>query len=97
MENPMNITIDNYRLECTCGACPEQYDVFDESETIVGYMRLRHGYFYTECPYTETVVYETTDLRGDGIFYDEDERQYHLRAGIQKLKEFLLTHTNPEV
>lgn len=93
----MNITIDNYRLECTCGGCPEQYDVFDESETIVGYMRLRHGYFYAECPYTETVVYETTDLCGDGIFYDEDERQYHLRAAIQKLKEFLLTHTNPEV
>ena len=93
----MNITIDNYRLECTCGGCPEQYDVFDESETIVGYMRLRHGYFYVEFRPTGTVVYETTDSRGDGIFYDEAERQYHLRAGIQKLKEFLLTHTNPEV
>jgi len=29
-------------LNKTCGACPEQYDVFLEGEN-VGYMRLRHG------------------------------------------------------
>lgn len=84
----MNITIDNYRLECTCGGCPEQYDVFDESETIVGYMRLRNGYFfvYAESPHAG-IVYETKDLRGDGIFYDEEERQYHLKAGIEKIQK----------
>lgn len=89
----MNITIDNYKLVCTCGGCPEQYDVFkineDDSETLVAYMRLRHGIFYASCPFDGPVVYETTDLRGDGIFYDEEERQCHLKAAIQKIKDYL--------
>lgn len=27
----------------TCGACPEQYDVYDMSNKQVGYVRLRWG------------------------------------------------------
>lgn len=34
---------DNIRLECTCGACPEQYDMFID-DTQVGYIRYRWGY-----------------------------------------------------
>ena len=37
-------TINGYRLILTCGACPEQYDVFD-GDRQVGYLRLRHGHF----------------------------------------------------
>lgn len=82
--------IDGYKLVCTCMACPEQYDVFqvneDGTEKEVAYLRLRHGLFYAACPFGGVVVY-TSNVRGDGIFED-DERQYHLNAAIQKVKEF---------
>lgn len=60
----------------TCGACPEQYDVFDAG-TRAGYMRLRHGLFTVECPDT-----------GDGVIVDE-ERVYWLRKGQEAIQEWL--------
>lgn len=59
----------------TCGACPEQYDVF-RGEELVGYLRLRHGHFRADCPYGNT-VYETSAMSGDGEFCD-DEREFFL-------------------
>lgn len=80
-----DIVIDGCRLICTCGACPEQYDVFDDLSTKkIGYLRLRHGYFradYPECG--GRTVYETETM-GDGIF-DEDERLPHLTAAVRAL------------
>lgn len=74
------------RLEQTCGACPEQYDVFLGDEN-VGYLRLRHGYFVAECK-GESVYESTTE--GDGLF-DCDERDYHLNTAkeaiMQRLEE----------
>jgi hypothetical protein len=71
------------RLKMTCGACPEQYDVFNGDDQ-VGYMRLRHGYFRAE--YRGTVVYEANP-NGDGCFR-EDERTYHLnRACLAIMNE----------
>ena len=32
--------IEGLKFVCTCGACPEQYDVFD-GEEMAGYVRLR--------------------------------------------------------
>jgi hypothetical protein len=66
------------RLEQTCGACPEQYDVYDGEEKI-GYLRLRHGFFRAE--YRGKVVY-SSDTRGDGLFADEEERERHLAAAL---------------
>lgn len=70
----------------TCGACPEQYDVFLDGETI-GYLRLRHGYFRADYPCCggET-VYEAYPM-GDGIF-EEDEREHYLNEA----KIALLAH-----
>ena len=35
---------EDYRFECTCGACPEQYDIFRKSDNkYVGYIRCRWG------------------------------------------------------
>lgn len=34
---------DKIRLDCTCGACPEQYDMFID-DTQIGYIRYRWGY-----------------------------------------------------
>lgn len=36
------MNFNGLRFELTCGACPEQYDVYN-GETQVGYVRLRWG------------------------------------------------------
>lgn len=80
--------IGNYKLEKTCGACPEAYDVFLNEEK-VGYLRLRNGYFRAE--YEGEIVYEA-EPDGDGLF-DYEEREGYLNAAIaaidaaRKLKE----------
>lgn len=81
------IIIDGLRLELTCGACPEQYDVFDGTGKQVGYLRLRHGYFRVDVPDCggET-VYEALP-KGDGIF-DDDERYHYLTEAIVAIKNW---------
>lgn len=66
---------DRIQLVMTCGACPEQYDAFlDEKQ--VGYLRLRHGFFYVEYPDCggETIYEAYPD--GDGIFADYERDRY---------------------
>lgn len=70
-----------YTLEQTCAACPEQYDCFDKNHNLVGYLRLRHGYFYAKYPdVSGKLVYEA-NTKGDGIF-EEGERDYYLNQAI---------------
>jgi len=73
-------TIDGYRLVQTCGACPEQYDVYWEDDKC-GYLRLRHGHFRAE--YRDEVVF-TAYPNGDGIF-DTDERTKYLTAAVKAI------------
>jgi hypothetical protein len=66
-------------LKMTCGACPEQYEVFKEGKQ-VAYYRLRHGEFrvdYPECG-GET-IYEAEPL-GDGLFEPEERLNYLTKA-----------------
>lgn len=84
--------LHGYTLVRTCFACPEQYDVYkkneDGVEEQVAYLRLRHGRFRADCPDSNgTTVYTSSDMKGDGIF-DDDEREYFLNAAIEKVKEF---------
>jgi len=80
--------INNYILQQTCSACPEQYDLFDENQNQVAYLRLRHGYFYCDSPdIGHTRVYEANTF-GDGIFH-EDERHIHLKNAIEAVHKFL--------
>jgi len=77
--------IKGYELLMTCGACPEQYDVYRNGK-IVGYLRLRHGYFtasYPECG--GEIVYATGTI-GDGIFV-ESERYKHLKKAIKAINK----------
>lgn len=69
------------RLVLTCGACPEQYDVYLGDEEI-GYLRLRHGRFRAE--YHDKVVYTSTP-RGDGTFADDGERAVELTKACQAI------------
>lgn len=76
---------DKLKVVLTCGACPEQYDVF-LGDLQIGYLRLRHGHFRADYPDVggET-VYEASP-RGDGEFED-DERDYYLRHALKALSD----------
>lgn len=84
-----------YRLDCTCGACPEQYDVFDEEGLLVGYLRLRHGRFRCDRVVDDkhTEIY-AAHPKGDGIF-EADEREQYLTEAIMVLDSVL--HKSNEV
>lgn len=82
---PEDVEIDGLKLVCTCGACPEQYDVFNANGAQVGYLRLRHGYFRADCPEVGGETVYTAQPKGDGIF-DDDERQYYLTEAVAAIK-----------
>lgn len=66
----------------TCGACPEQYDVFDNNGNMVGYVRLRWGELTCEYPDVGGDVIYSADI-GDyltGVFENEKQRMEHLNA-----------------
>ena len=73
---------DCYVLEQTCFACPEQYDLLLDGKCI-GYLRLRHGYFYATYPdITDDnceKVYSAYP-EGDGCFMDHEREKYLTEA-----------------
>lgn len=81
-------TIDGLDLVETCTSCPEQYDVFD-GDTVVGYIRLRGGFFYAAAPYCggEYVLVEEFE-RHDGEFCDEETRGLYLTESVKRLKDW---------
>jgi hypothetical protein len=74
-----------YRLVLTCLACPEAWSVhLDERE--VGYLRLRYGHFTARFPdHNGKMVFETTQIQGDGCFADEKERMRNLKKAITRI------------
>ncbi len=75
---------EKIELAQTCYACPEQYDVYLDKE-IIGYMRLRHGYFRAD--FMGEPVYGVY-TKGYGCF-DDDEREEHLTNAKKAIyKEF---------
>ena len=83
MSKPLEV--DGFRLVCTCGACPEQYEVFD-GEKKVGYLRLRHGHFRCDYPDCGGETLYQSDTKGDGIFHD-DERMPELKRAVEAIKK----------
>lgn len=77
------------RLVLTCGAMPEQYDVFKGSEQ-VAYLRLRHGYFSVEYPDCGGQLLYEAEPMGDGVFEDEERALYLCRA-----KAAIIKHLTP--
>lgn len=76
--------IDGVRLDCTCWACPEQYDAWLGGVRI-GYLRLRHGGFAVEYPNCGGELVYEAEPEGDGRFEDH-ERERHLAAAVAALK-----------
>ena len=62
-------------------AFPEQYDALDGSGNIMGYLRVRWGYFIVWCPdvNSEDVVYEVDLKTRLGFFSSNKKRKKHLR------------------
>ena len=76
------MTPEQIELKMTCGACPEQYDAF-VNDKLVGYLRLRHGYFSVTCPDVGgDVVFETGNVAGDGVFEDRERDHFLTYAKI---------------
>lgn len=69
---------EKIELVQTCGACPEQYDAFIDGE-LVGYLRLRHGYFTVQYSNVSGELVYSAEPKGDGIF-EYDEREGYLAA-----------------
>lgn len=80
-------------LAQTCGACPEQYDAF-VGDKKVAYLRLRHGYFYVQCPDVgEGEVVYSAEPHGDGIF-EHDEREEYLAKAKKAINRWLNENPN---
>lgn len=81
-----DIIINGCRLIMTSCACPEQYDVFDEStREQIGYLRLRHGWFRADVPECGGETVYEANPHGDGMF-DEDERMGYLTAAVKAIQ-----------
>ena len=74
-------------LDQTCGACPEQYDAFFNGE-LVGYLRLRHGYFSVRCPNSGGEVVYEAQPKGDGLF-EYEERDGYLEAACAAIRRWV--------
>ena len=81
-----DFTHNGIKLVRTCFAYPEQYDAFDTSGTQIGYLRLRHGEFTVEVPAAGGKQVYVALPDGDGIF-DDDERKQYLIAAIEAIQK----------
>jgi hypothetical protein len=81
----------------TCGACPEQYDVYSSIEAFqknvdpIGYVRLRWGHLYCDVPHGGETVFEHTftDDSYKGSFDDEAEKDHFLTLIEKSIIEYL--------
>jgi hypothetical protein len=82
--------INGLLFTMTCGACPEQYDIFKDGQQ-VAYSRLRHGCLEVRVPdHSGEVIFYSDQTIGDGCFTD-DERGAWLKIIAEKITE----HTTP--
>ena len=72
-----------FTLIQTCDCVPEQYDVYKGKQQ-VGYLRLRHGYFYASQEPGGEQLYDA-EPDGDGMFEDY-ERDYYLDRAVEAIK-----------
>lgn len=84
-----------YRLEKTCGSCPEQYDVFNGDEQ-VGYFRLRHGHFTARLGDASGDYIYSAEPQGDGQFLPE-EREHYLQEACDAVKAALEGGMKPRI
>lgn len=85
-----NMNVNDLEFIMTCGACPEQYDVFYDKKQ-VAYIRLRWGYLTVSCPdYGGTCIYESNAGANSwsGCFEDDIERMKHMKKIRQAIVDY---------
>lgn len=78
----------NLEINLTCGACPEQYEVFKDGKQIA-YYRLRHGEFRVDHPECGGETIYESEPQGDGVFEGDERLKYlliALRILLNKIK-----------
>lgn len=87
--------IEGLDFKQTCGACPEQYDVFKD-EKQVGYVRLRWGDLSCRYPdYEGDEIYsESFQDAWKGCFDDDNERNKYLLIIANELNNYLEENKN---
>lgn len=81
--------IKGLRFVLTCSACPEQYDVYDDQENLVGYVRLRWGGLSCSYPCVggEQIYYaDIGDCRA-GCFESDEQRHKYLHEIADRIVE----------
>lgn len=88
-EDKADYRIQGIWFKLTCGACPEQYDVFIGPNQIA-YVRLRFGRLRVDVPDVggETVYVNEFDDEFKGVFSDEQERVHYLNEIVTVLNEY---------
>lgn len=89
IEQETKVIIDEFVLQLTCLACPEQYDIFLQGVQ-VGYARLRGGHFTVSVPdFDGHVVYEFDffDDGWKGCFDNQQERMLHLTKACTEIRK----------
>lgn len=79
--------IGEYEFRQTCGACPEQYDVFDRDGNQVAYVRLRWGCVSAKVPDCSGADIYCDDV-GDGMtgcFESDKQRRIYLTRIAHRL------------
>lgn len=81
--------IKGLNFVCTCGACPEQYEVYDKNGRHVGYVRLRWGGLRCDYPDIgeETIYYASIGNGWTGCFDNDEQRMEHLNNIADKILE----------
>ena len=79
--------IKGLKFACTCFGCPEQYDVFDSNDNIVGYVRLRWGKLTCQYPDVDgELIYEASVGDGwCGNFESDKQRMKHLNNIVDRI------------
>lgn len=87
--------IEGLDFKQTCGACPEQYDVF-KGKKQVGYVRLRWGDLSCRYPdYEGDEIYsESFQDAWKGCFDDDNERNKYLLIIANELNNYLEENKN---
>lgn len=82
--------IDEFKVECTSCACPEQYSISDANGEECGYLRLRHGIFRVDYPSCGGEVLLEAFPRGDGSFYGNDERETYIMLALDAIRNRMM-------
>ena len=91
-----DVHINGVDLKMTCGACPEQYDCYLDGKQI-GYLSLRHGYFYADYPDCGGERIYDAHPDGDGVFSGYERESYLTEAVNALLREHKKHQTDRDV